>query len=202
MAAEPAELRAQRDGPLPFDENAGRTEEGPQAARRDPQLMNVLGIVATPGTGIVREERLDLLPESDAEGRTRGRARVDHRRSLRCRDVERAMELRPQHLLLDGTAPAHVSDEALEILLVAVHELDLDLTEPTNDALPLEHRHAVVDDLGATRPNRLPPRPQPRDRDELAPVQMRGKKLDQLGGRNRRLSGQLELEPRLTRAEA
>ena len=82
------------------------------------------------------------------------------------------MELRPQHLLLDRTAPAHVLDETLQILLVAVDELDLDLPEPTDDPLALEHGHAVVDDLGATRTNRLTPRAQPRYRDQLVPVQM------------------------------
>ena len=57
MPAQPAELLAQRHGPLLLDESSGRAEKRPQATGRDPELVQILRVDAAARARIVREER-------------------------------------------------------------------------------------------------------------------------------------------------
>ena len=73
MAAEPAELLAQRLGPVVVDERARRAEECPQPPRRDAELVQVLRVVAAAGARVVREQRPVLGLERDPERLARRR---------------------------------------------------------------------------------------------------------------------------------
>ena len=166
MPAEPADLRAQRRRPVGLDERARGAEERPQAARRHPELVQVLGIVAPARAGIVSEQRPVLGLERDPErlagrralpalagrprpppGRARGRASAAARRS-------------------SGAGPAQLLLELAQRALVAVEQLDLELAEAAGDVLALEHGDAVVHDLGAAGADPLPAGAQARDGDE------------------------------------
>ena len=66
------------------DEGAGGAQERAQPARRDAELVQILGIVSAAGAGIVREQRAVLGLERDPE-------RLARRRVLRARpDVSTA----------------------------------------------------------------------------------------------------------------
>ena len=67
VAAEPADLLAQRRRPVGVDERARGTEERPQAARRHPELVQILGIVAPARAGVVRQQRQVVGLERDPE---------------------------------------------------------------------------------------------------------------------------------------
>ena len=88
MAAEPAELLAERLGPLAIDERAGRAEKCPQPPGRDAELMQVLGIVAAAGAGVVGEQRPVVGVERDPE-------RLARRRVLRRASAVRGVPFRP-----------------------------------------------------------------------------------------------------------
>ncbi len=65
--AEPAELVAKLGGPFGVEQRPCGAQERPRAPRRDTHLVQVLGIAAEPGAGIVREQALVLRRERGAE---------------------------------------------------------------------------------------------------------------------------------------
>ena len=177
------------------DERARGAEERPQAARRHPELVQVLGIVPPAGAGIVREQRQVLGLERDPERLPGRRALLAHPGVDGPRQVERAVELRLQLAGRPGAGPAQLLLELAQRSLVAVEQLDLDLPEAARHVLALEHGDAVVHDLGAAGADPLPAGAQARDGHERGAAEIGRQQGDQLGRGPRRRSRQLELEP-------
>ena len=109
--------------------------------------------------------------------------------------VERPVELRLELLGLVGTGLAQLLGEPAERLLVAVDQLDLDLAEALGDPLALEHRDAVVDDLGALGQDHLAAGAQAGDGHERRAAEVRGQQVDELCRRAGGRAAELELEP-------
>ena len=195
MAAEPAELLAERLGPLAIDERARRAEKCPQPPGRDAELMQVLRIVAAPGTRVVGEQRPVVGVERDPERLARRRVLRQLGRCGRPVQVERPVELRLQLAGLVSACLAQLLGQLAQRLLVPVDQLDLDLAEAPGDPLAFEHGDAVVDDLGALGQDHLAAGAQAGDRHERRAAEVRGQQVDELGRRTRRRAAQLELEP-------
>ena len=184
VAAEPAELLAQRLRPLAIDERARRAEKRPQPPGRDAELMQVLGIVAAAGAGVVGEECPILGLERDPERLARRGVLRQLGRFGRAVQVERPVELRLQLAGLVGAGLAQLLGEPAQRPLVALEQLDLDLPEAAGDPLALEHRDAVVDDLGSPGEDPLATRAQAGDRHERAPRRNAGSRsTSSAGGR-------------------
>ena len=197
--AEPAELVAQLGGPVGVEQRPRGAQECARPPGRDPQLMEVLGVVAEARARIVREQALVLLRERGAEhfdGRcVRRRLGLFGRREL-----ERAEDLRLEHALLRTGLEERLL-EPFEARLVAVDQLDLELAEAGLHALTVEDRDRVVDDLRAVGEAALAARPQPRDAHELATAQVCDEQVEELRGRARGRPRHLELDPRCVARE-
>jgi len=196
MPAEPAELFPERPGPLRVEERPRSAKERAQPTGGHTELMQILRLVAAPRAGIVHEERPVVGREGDAECLTRPSAFHDWTRRIRGREIQRAVELRSQWSASRRAGLAEVLFEPPKRLLVAVHELDLDLPEAARDPLALEHGDVVVHDLGTGCADSFAARSQPSDRHEVAAAQVRLEEHDQLCGRSGRQAGHFELEPR------
>ena len=146
LGTEPGELRAKLVGPGLVDERPPRPEEGPQPARGDPELVKVLRVVTAPCSGIVREDPLVLRPELRPEMLC-SRCVGDGGRPPGVRDAERLEHLGPRIAVAGPGLPELLLEPAHE-LLVAVHELDLELAKSPLDAPVLHQAHGVDDDLG------------------------------------------------------
>lgn len=110
-------------------------------------------------------------------------------------EIERLEDLRAQ-LGVAGTGLAQRLLDPFQRLLVALEQLHLELVEAARDLLILEHRHAVVHDLGAVRADAGAPRAQARDGHELVAAHVGAQHPEQLVRRRSRTAGHLELEPR------
>ncbi len=195
VPAEPGELLPQRGGPVELDERAGRSQERAQAPRRDAQLMEILGIVAAPGAGVVGQQGTVFPGERGSQRGGGGRALRGRHQAGHLRQVESAMELRLQLGRRGSSRLAELLHERPQLALVAVEQLDLDLTEASCHALPLEHGNAVVDDFGATSPDSVPPRAETGGGNEGGSSEVREQQSDQLFRRPAGSPLHLQFEP-------
>ena len=109
--------------------------------------------------------------------------------------VERLEDLRPAFAVVRPGSAQRLLDPA-QRALVAVEQLDLELVEAAGDALVVEDRDRVVDDLGAVGADALAARAQARDRRQRRASQVRHEERDELGRWRQRPAGFLQLEPR------
>ena len=184
-AAEPAELLSKRLRPLGVEQVVSGAEEGAESPRRHPHLVQLLDVGAEPRARVVREDERSLLAQAGAERRGRGSVlrRLGHI-GVEVQ-VERLEDLRPA-LAVGGAGSAQRFLDPAKRLLVAVEQLDLELVEAAGDALVVEDRDRVVDDLGAVGADALAPGAQAGDRLQPRPSQVPGEERQQIGGRRRR----------------
>ena len=178
---EPLQLTGERRQTV-AEQRLGRTDQRPAAPRGDPELVDVLGVVAQPNTGVVAEELAQLLGQQHVQQLDR-RCSLLRLRARRSR--QNAQELRRAFGFLRSRFPQRPA-QALEVVVFAVDELDLDLGKRAGRSAGVEHgdrverhvgdRPAVVGDPhpGAARPQR-------RDRAEPPVTHVRGEE-----GRERR----------------
>ena len=146
-AAEPAQLGPQRPHPVRVEQRPGGAQDRPHPPGRHPHLVQLLGIGAEPGAGVVADDRLVLRAQRGGHvlaGRGRPARGRGRRRDL---EVERLEQLRPGVGVGRPGLP-QPADDGAQVGARAVDQLDLDLLEPARDPAPLEHRHRVRDDLG------------------------------------------------------
>ncbi len=169
-------------------------EEGAEPSRRHPHLVQLLRVGAETRAGVVREHARALLAQAGAEHR-RGVSVLGRFRHVRMEvQVERLEDLRPALAVVGPGSAQRLLDPA-ERPLVAVEQLDLELVEAAGDALMVEHRDRVVDDLGAVGADALPACAQAGDRLQPRPSQVSCEQRQQIGGQRRRRAGLLQLEP-------
>ena len=150
---EPAELGAQRLGPLGVEEGTERAQVGAELARRDSRLVHRLGVAAGPDERVVVEEVRDRFRERVLDHRRRRRAG----RKWLGRDLGRLARARAQRtdvlgreVRRSGARAAQAGHERRDdpVSTVARGNFDLDLAKPRGHAPAVSHRHLVVDHLG------------------------------------------------------
>src|ERR687895_598171 len=144
-SAEPVELGPERLRPLGYEQGTRGAEESPQAPRCDSDLVQLLRVVAEPDAGVVYEQLLVQPLETRLQMfDPRGVAPHSGNGCLR-------VESQGAHDLWTGIAaprarPAQCPLDVLQRLLVALHDLDLEVTEASCHLATVEHCDLVHHD--------------------------------------------------------
>ncbi len=194
--AQPPELASQLVRPLLVDERPCRPQECASPARRDPHLVKILGIRAEPSPRIVGQELRTLLLERSCQDLLRRCVSGERRRVRDGREVEGAIELRPEVGRLRADVEQLLLQTPERPLVAVVDELDLEFAEPLLDSLALHDRHGVVDDLRALGAQGLSPSAQSRNTCWLQTTKMHQEEREQLLGRMSGRAGNLDLDAR------
>ena len=149
---EPAELRAQRGGPLRLDQRAEGAQVRAQLARRHARLVHGLRILAGAHERVVAEDRRDRLGEHRSDDFARRRLGGDGQRGhLGGLHGARAEGPYVFRCGVRGSRPrrAQAVDQRRHdgIVSIGAGDLDLDLAKTCSHPAPVSHRHLVVDDL-------------------------------------------------------
>ena len=198
--AEPAELRAQRLGPLFVEQRRAALQERAQPPRRDSHLVQLLRVAAEPRTGIMREDGTILSFERRLVMLGRRRVLPGGLGLGGHLAAESPEELRSPVAVRGAGLPQGAIDP-FQPLLVALDQLDLELSERAEalavvvDADGID-RHVRDGALVVPDPHARALRAKRGDGGERRPAKVRGQQLDDVRRCVAGTAGHLELEAR------